>query len=441
MTIQIDNGNNGDVDFRETRPAAPDLFFAADGNWSVGEGDLVRLYDDQTPQIIKEHIVQYLTLATLDLSSNVVAGTANAGTHVFIYAGTGDPQYQQVGEAVAGADGHWQATVSYDLRPGTTGYVQTSDQDGDHTQINWQIPTKTSFAVFVGPDFTTTEGVGAFYFPGTQVTMQIDNGNNGSVDFQETRPAAPAVFFAADGNWSVGEGDLVRVFDDQTPQIIKEQIVQYLTLATLDLSSDVVAGTARAGTHVFINAGAEYQPIGEAVTGADGHWQATVSYDLQPGTTGYVQTRDQDNDATQINWQIPTDTTRPVITVPADITVNATSPTGAVVEFTVTATDENPTNPEVTCVPPSGSVFAIGDTSVECTTKDAAGNTATASFTVHVKGAAQQLADLAAAVKGVGPGKPVCDGDRRTVAACARSDTSGVPDPDGVQPRGAGTVR
>ncbi len=92
------------------------------------------------------------------------------------------------------------------------------------------------------------------------------------------------------------------------------------------------------------------------------------------------------------------DATPPVITVPADIAVNAINPAGVVVEFTVTATDEDPLNPTVTCTPPSGSVFAIGDTQVECTATDAAGNSASASFIVHVKGAPEQVADLIALV-------------------------------------------
>jgi probable HAF family extracellular repeat protein len=103
------------------------------------------------------------------------------------------------------------------------------------------------------------------------------------------------------------------------------------------------------------------------------------------------------------------DTTPPVISVPADKTANATGPGGAVVTFTATATDENPANPEVTCAPPSGSVFAIGNTTVFCTATDAAGNTANAHFTVHVKGAMEQLAALHDAVIGVGPGSSLAD--------------------------------
>jgi hypothetical protein len=92
----------------------------------------------------------------------------------------------------------------------------------------------------------------------------------------------------------------------------------------------------------------------------------------------------------------PVDTTPPVLTVPSSVTKDATSPTGAVVTFTATARDDVDQKPAVRCTPASGSVFAIGTTLVSCTATDAAGNAASASFTVHVRGAGEQIAALLA---------------------------------------------
>ena len=78
------------------------------------------------------------------------------------------------------------------------------------------------------------------------------------------------------------------------------------------------------------------------------------------------------------------DTTPPVLTVPADMTVPATGPTGAVVTFTATATDNVDGALTPVCVPASGSLFPVGLTTVSCTATDAAGNTGTASFMVTV---------------------------------------------------------
>ncbi len=50
-----------------------------------------------------------------------------------------------------------------------------------------------------------------------------------------------------------------------------------------------------------------------------------------------------------------------------------------------TATDENPTNPDVTCSKNSGDTFPIGNTTVTCSASDAAGNEAEGSFNVTVQ--------------------------------------------------------
>ncbi len=87
----------------------------------------------------------------------------------------------------------------------------------------------------------------------------------------------------------------------------------------------------------------------------------------------------------------PTDTTDPVLSLPADITQEAVDANGAPVNFEVSATDNEDPNPQVSCergTPPtavsSGATFALGTTTVTCTATDAAGNTATGSFDVSV---------------------------------------------------------
>jgi hypothetical protein len=98
----------------------------------------------------------------------------------------------------------------------------------------------------------------------------------------------------------------------------------------------------------------------------------------------------------------PSDTTAPVLTVPASVTVNATGPGGATVTYTVSANDDVDPRPKVTCAAPSGSIFPIGTSTVTCTASDVAGNTSTKSFRVIVKGAADQLADEISVVRSFG---------------------------------------
>jgi HYR domain-containing protein len=90
----------------------------------------------------------------------------------------------------------------------------------------------------------------------------------------------------------------------------------------------------------------------------------------------------------------------PTVTVPGAIVVNATSPLGAVVMYTATATDGFGATLAASCSKASGSVFPIGTTTVSCTATDALGNSAAAkTFTVTVKGVVPQLQDLLAVVQ------------------------------------------
>jgi hypothetical protein len=72
---------------------------------------------------------------------------------------------------------------------------------------------------------------------------------------------------------------------------------------------------------------------------------------------------------------------------------NATTPSGANVTFSTSATD-NVGVTSLSCEPASGSLFPVGHTTVTCTASDAAGNTAHESFTVSVIGAHEQLFNL-----------------------------------------------
>lgn len=77
------------------------------------------------------------------------------------------------------------------------------------------------------------------------------------------------------------------------------------------------------------------------------------------------------------------DTQAPTFTsVPGPITVT-TSGTGAVVTYSVTATDDSGNPPVVICTPNSGSTFPVGTTTVQCTASDGT-NSASASFDVIV---------------------------------------------------------
>jgi hypothetical protein len=80
------------------------------------------------------------------------------------------------------------------------------------------------------------------------------------------------------------------------------------------------------------------------------------------------------------------DTTPPILRLPPGIDVAATDVVGMIVTFTVAATDDVDPAPAVSCDPRSGTLFALGTTTVTCTATDAAGNVSDqGSFDVAVR--------------------------------------------------------
>lgn len=78
------------------------------------------------------------------------------------------------------------------------------------------------------------------------------------------------------------------------------------------------------------------------------------------------------------------DVTPPTLTVPANQTVTVNASTSVTVTYAATAQDGG-ASLTPSCAPSSGSSFPLGTTTVSCTATDAAGNTASRSFTIVVQ--------------------------------------------------------
>src|SRR5262245_10427648 len=98
------------------------------------------------------------------------------------------------------------------------------------------------------------------------------------------------------------------------------------------------------------------------------------------------------------------DLTPPVLTVPSELVVNATDPSGALVtDWGVSATDNVDPAPLFGCFPFVPNQFPIGSTLVTCLAEDANQNFADEQqFVLRVKGASEQMRDLTIRVAGLG---------------------------------------
>jgi hypothetical protein len=111
-----------------------------------------------------------------------------------------------------------------------------------------------------------------------------------------------------------------------------------------------------------------------------------------------------------INNQIPPlDTTPPVLSMLGNLVKKATASNGAVVTFSVSASDAVSGTVPATAVPASGSVFQVGTTTVNVSASDAAGNVANGSFKVTVVNMANLLKNVTI-TPAAGTGAPTISG-------------------------------
>jgi hypothetical protein len=83
-----------------------------------------------------------------------------------------------------------------------------------------------------------------------------------------------------------------------------------------------------------------------------------------------------------VSFTVSVTNNAPTFTPPAGITAEATSAAGAVVTFVAAGQDVEDGAIAATCAPASGSVFALGATTVSCTVRDAVGAEASGDFMV-----------------------------------------------------------
>jgi hypothetical protein len=179
-------------------------------------------------------------------------------------------------------------------------------------------------------------------------------------------------------------GDRFDIFDTAAPTIAFSPVAP----------ANVVQGTSPAGALVPYSANAS--DAVDALLGITVSVSCTRDGQAVPSSSsttvfGYGTTTitctatDSHANVALMNFTITVvDTTAPAVTVPAGVTIQATSAAGAVYGFTASALDNVDGAVTPVCTPASGSTFAIGTTTVTCSATDNAGNAASGSFTVTV---------------------------------------------------------
>ncbi len=160
------------------------------------------------------------------------------------------------------------------------------------------------------------------------------------------------------------------------------RVIDYTPPVITAPSTLTVEATSAAGAVVTFTASASDVISGAVPVTATPASGSTIGLGIS--TINLSATDGSNNTATKQILVTVRDTTRPVLTLPAPITVEATGPGGAIVNFAASAADLVSGNLPVVLTPLSGSTFAVGTTSVSAAATDGANNTATGTFTVTV---------------------------------------------------------
>jgi hypothetical protein len=231
------------------------------------------------------------------------------------------------------------------------------------------------------PRGVDVDGVGNLYIADTEhhrirmvdtngiITTVAGNGTPGISDIQLNFPYD----VAADNLGNIFIADTVN---SQVRGVIVSQRTYRLTLNSIGTGSGNLAG---AGSYIVGQSVPVSATAGSGSTFID--WSGSNAAECRSGTV----LMDADKSCTA-SFDTAPDMTAPVLSgVPASFTVTAGTTSGATVTYALpTASDPDDAAGPVTCTPPSGSIFPMGDTTVTCTSTDTHGNKGSASFTVTV---------------------------------------------------------
>src|SRR3989338_2492216 len=195
-----------------------------------------------------------------------------------------------------------------------------------------------------------------------------------------------------DGNPAINPGaaEIFNGVDDNCNGQTDEGFFPHAANAGPD---QTVEATGPSGASAILDGTASSDPDGGALAY---HW-LEVSVEIATGAAPTVTLPlgahvimltvidDEGLTATDVVSVIVQDTTPPTIACPANLTVEAASSAGAIVNYPLATATDTVSTPTIVYSQASGTVFPLGQTSITVTASDAAGNSASCSFDVVVQ--------------------------------------------------------
>jgi hypothetical protein len=279
----------------------------------------------------------------------------------------------------------------------TTINYRINDQNNDNENgCNATVSSPATLNISV-PNDVTASGT-SLTFTQCKVNQPVTFSSNKAGDY----PINVTISDSGPGRYNNGAGFTLHVKDVTAPTISDVAPadgatgVAGSTNAEATFSEAMNASTINDSTFTLVKQGGS-TPLQAAVSYDSATRKATLNPNaalqegatyvatVKGGTAGGVKDLAGNALAQDNTWSFTTeDNTPPQLSLPEDKTVEAAGPDGATVEYNASAEDAVDGNVPVDCSPASGSTFPLGETTVNCSATDNAGNTANGSFKITV---------------------------------------------------------
>ncbi len=315
VTVAIDDpGTPDNPDYTDTQTAVADeggtsVGFSLGELFTIQPGCVVTMTDGLTTKV---HTVTSLTVTAADMDTDTIWGTAVPGTLVQIDLQGGSPIYRS---EIVDAGGNWLADFSvpgdepgediYDIDQSSVLMVMQNDDDGDHTQIDWQAPNPTFAARADGDNINGWE-----WTANGQVTITLDS------DPTFTAPTDESGYFDfnLNGAYDIVPGTHIVVTDGVST---KDHFVTPLAITNVDVDTEIVTGVATPDAQVNVwicwedNCANRWE-----IADGSGAWMTDFSVpgdeageeltaDISPGTWVDSGEGDDDGDNTNAGYNVP----------------------------------------------------------------------------------------------------------------------------------------
>lgn len=311
VDFENDGGPLGGYDFDQTSVVDNQFAFG----FNIGGFDLLHPGDELVATgggWTKELISAPLRIEKADALTEVIGGVATIGDLVTVGIspmGGGGPSVITK-TVTAGVGGVWFADffADYDLASNQEVSADIRDVDGDRTFTTWKaLNAYFSASVTDGPP---SQVMIVNFVKGTQVRLQIDYGNNGTVDFDVSRAVIQTWgdVFNLGGSGLLNPGDKITVTGGGWT---KNATLEMVSIDAVDESSDLVTGRATPGLLLQVDVnpppGIPGPPVATRLVtaGASGTWSVSFQgvYDIVLNQQVVASHFDGDGDTTQaLGW-------------------------------------------------------------------------------------------------------------------------------------------